>query len=64
MPAGLMQLMPATYNEVVKKHNLPSDLNAETANITAGSYYYSGLKRYSVIKTCTQLLLTTAESAL
>lgn len=43
--AGLMQLMPATYNEVVKKHNLPSDLNAETANITAGSYYYSGLKK-------------------
>ena len=43
--SGLMQLMPATYNEVVKKHNLPADLNAETANITAGSLYYSGLKR-------------------
>ncbi len=42
---GLMQLMPATYNEVVKKHNLPSDLNAETANITAGSLYYTSLKR-------------------
>lgn len=42
---GLMQLMPATYNEVVKQHNLPSDLNAETANITAGSYYYSNLKK-------------------
>lgn len=42
---GLMQLMPATYNEVVKKHNLPSDLNAETANITAGSLYYTNLKR-------------------
>lgn len=43
--AGLMQLMPATYNEVVKKHNLPSNLNAETANITAGSLYYEGLKK-------------------
>ena len=42
---GLMQLMPATYNEVVKKHNLPKDLKTETANITAGSLYYSGLKR-------------------
>ena len=42
---GLMQLMPATYNEVVQKHNLPSNLNLETANITAGSYYYSGLKK-------------------
>lgn len=43
--SGLMQLMPATYNEVVQKHNLPADLNAETANITAGSFYYSGLKK-------------------
>ena len=42
---GLMQLMPATYNEVVKQHNLPSDLNAEKTNIMAGSLYYSGLKR-------------------
>lgn len=42
---GLMQLMPSTYNEVVKKHNLPTDLNVETANITAGSLYYTGLKR-------------------
>ena len=42
---GLMQLMPATYNEVVKKHNLPADLNAEVSNITAGSCYYSGLKK-------------------
>lgn len=42
---GLMQLMPATYNEVVKKHNLPTNLNLETANITAGSLYYSSLKR-------------------
>ena len=42
---GLMQLMPSTYNEVVKKHNLPTDLNVETANITAGSLYYTSLKR-------------------
>ena len=42
---GLMQLMPATYNEVVKKHNLPTNLNVETANITAGSLYYSSLKK-------------------
>ena len=42
---GLMQLMPATYNEVVTKHNLPSNLNTEVANITAGSYYYSNLKK-------------------
>ncbi len=42
---GLMQLMPATYNEVVKKHNLPSNLNVETSNITAGSLYYEGLKK-------------------
>ena len=42
---GLMQLMPATYSEVVKKHNLPLDLNAETTNITAGSLYYEGLKK-------------------
>ena len=42
---GLMQLMPATYNEVVTKHNLPSNLNTETANITAGSLYYESLKK-------------------
>ena len=42
---GLMQLMPDTYNEVVKRHNLPSDLNVEVANISAGSLYYEGLKK-------------------
>ena len=42
---GLMQLMPATYNEVVAKHNLPTNLNVETSNITAGSLYYSSLKK-------------------
>lgn len=42
---GLMQLMPATYEEVVKKHNLPANLETETSNITAGSLYYEGLKK-------------------
>ena len=42
---GLMQLMPATYNEVVTKHKIPSNLDKVTANITAGSYYYTSLKR-------------------
>ncbi len=42
---GLMQLMPTTYNEVVAKHNLPTNLNVETANITAGSLYYTSLKK-------------------
>lgn len=43
---GLMQLMPATYAEVVKKYNIPSSLDKETANITAGSLYYSSLKKF------------------
>ena len=42
---GLMQLMPATYNEVVTKHKIPSNPDKVTANITAGSYYYTSLKR-------------------
>ena len=42
---GLMQIMPSTYNEVVKKHNLGENLNSETANIMAGSLYYESLKR-------------------
>lgn len=43
--SGLMQLMPATYSEVAQKNNLPSTLDAITANIAAGSLYYSGLKK-------------------
>ena len=43
--SGLMQLMPATYAEVVKKHNIPTNLDSITANIAAGSLYYSGLKK-------------------
>jgi len=42
---GLMQLMPATYNEVITNHNLPSSLDSVTTNIAAGSLYYSGLKK-------------------
>ena len=43
--SGLMQLMPSTYEEVVKKYNIPASPNSETANIIAGSYYYAGLKK-------------------
>ena len=43
--SGLMQLMPATYAEVVAKHNIPSTLDPTIANILAGSYYYAGLKK-------------------
>ena len=42
---GLMQLMPATYNEVIKSHNIPTTLDPTVSNILAGSYYYAGLKK-------------------
>lgn len=42
---GLMQLMPQTYSEVIKKNNIPQDLSAEVANIAAGSLYYASLKK-------------------
>ena len=42
---GLMQIMPQTYAEVVKAYNIPSTLDTKTANILAGSYYYSSLKK-------------------
>ena len=42
---GLMQLMPTTYNEVVKKHNLPADVSSASTNIAAGSLYFEGLKK-------------------
>ena len=42
---GLMQIMPATYTEVVAKHNIPSTLDPTVANILVGSYYYAGLKK-------------------
>ena len=42
---GLMQLMPATYSEVVKNNVIPAHFDNATANIAAGSLYYSGLKK-------------------
>ena len=42
---GLMQLMPDTYSEVLKNHKIPNNIDPNTANIAAGSLYYSGLKR-------------------
>ena len=42
---GLMQLMPATYSEVVKNNAIPAHFDNAAANIAAGSLYYSGLKR-------------------
>jgi soluble lytic murein transglycosylase len=40
-----MQLMPQTYNEVIKAYNIPSNLDSQTSNILAGSYYYASLKK-------------------
>ncbi len=48
--SGLMQLMPATFEEVQKNHGLSGDINSEKANIAAGSLYYAGLKRGLVNK--------------
>jgi len=42
---GLMQIMPQTYAEIVKTYNIPSSIDSVTANILAGSYYYSSLKK-------------------
>ena len=42
---GLMQLMPATYSEVVKNNAIPEHFDNAKTNIAAGSLYYSGLKR-------------------
>ena len=42
---GLMQLMPDTYSEVILKNSIPKDASLEAKNITAGSIYYSTLKR-------------------
>ena len=43
--SGLMQLMPATYNEVASRHNITGDITSVVSNISAGSYYYAGLKK-------------------
>ena len=45
-----MQLMPATLSEVKKNHNLPSGMDAATESITAGSIYYTNLRRMLVNK--------------
>ena len=43
---GLMQLMPATLEEITKNNNSTSNMTeSEKSNISAGSTYYSGLKR-------------------
>ena len=43
--AGLMQLMPTTYSEIVKNHGIPSDIYNPESNIMAGSIYYRNLKK-------------------
>lgn len=43
--SGLMQLMPATYNEIVSSHGLPNDIMSAENNIQAGSIYYESLKK-------------------
>ena len=42
---GLMQLMPATYNEIVSSNGLSNDIYSINNNIKAGSIYYEGLKK-------------------
>ena len=43
--AGLMQLMPTTYNEIVKNKGLSGDIFDPVNNIRAGSSYYEGLRK-------------------
>lgn len=43
--AGLMQLMPATYAEIVKNHGLNGNIFTVDNNIRIGSTYYEGLKK-------------------
>ncbi len=43
--SGLMQLMPATYEEIVKNTNINSDIYNPDSNIKAGSIYYERLKK-------------------
>ncbi|MCQ2753725.1 MAG: transglycosylase SLT domain-containing protein [bacterium] len=42
---GLMQLMPATYNEIVANRGLKNDIFFPEGNIEAGSIYYQNLKK-------------------
>ena len=43
--AGLMQLMPTTYKEIIKNRNIGSDPYKAEDNIKAGSIYYENLKK-------------------
>ena len=43
--SGLMQLMPATYNEIAKNVGFSGDIFAIESNIKAGSVYYERLRR-------------------
>ena len=43
--SGLMQLMPATYNEISKNHGISGDIFKPESNIAAGSTYYGNLKK-------------------
>ena len=43
--SGLMQLMPATYSEIVKNRGIGSDIYSAENNIRAGSIYYENLKK-------------------
>ena len=43
--SGLMQLMPATYNEIVKNNGIGADIFDVNNNIKAGSIYYERLKK-------------------
>ncbi len=43
--SGLMQLMPSTYEEIVKNHGISSDIFDPKSNIIAGSIYYRNLKK-------------------
>ena len=43
--SGLMQLMPATYSEMVKNSGISGDIFNSDSNIRAGSTYYSNLKK-------------------
>lgn len=42
---GLMQLMPATYNEIVSSRGIANNIFSPENNIKAGSIYYEGLKK-------------------
>lgn len=43
--SGLMQLMPATFNEIIKNTNINNDIYNFESNIETGSIYYERLKK-------------------